>query len=122
MSESRKAWQVVFSGLGINLVLGFLYAWGILSSHLIDEHGWTTTQTQIPYMVASILFALSMILGGRIQDKRGPRFPLWLATLLASSGFFLSSRFLTLWGLTLFLMPARLAACPRQSGSRTAGI
>ncbi len=102
MSETRKAWRVVFAGLGVNLVLGFFYSWGVISSTLIDRHGWSATQTQIPYMVASILFALSMIPGGRIQDKKGPRFPLWLATFLAGGGFFLASRFLTLWGLILF--------------------
>ncbi|MEN3185024.1 MAG: OFA family MFS transporter [Atribacterota bacterium] len=102
MNNIRKAWTVVIAGFGVNLTLGFLYSWGVIASTLSDQLGWSAFQTQIPYMVASILFALSMIPGGRIQDRKGPRIPLWLASALAGTGFFLASRFLSVTGLTLF--------------------
>jgi MFS family permease len=102
MTENRKAWTVVLAGLGVNLTLGFLYSWGVIASTLVDRLGWSAIETQIPYMVASILFALSMIPGGRIQDRKGPRLPLWLSGILAGSGFFLASRSLHVLGLTIF--------------------
>jgi MFS family permease len=98
----RCAWVVVFAGLGVNLTLGFLYAWGIIAAALVKNLGWNAIQTQIPYMLASLLFALSMVPAGRLQDRKGPRTALWLSALLAGVGFLGASLSLTVSGLALF--------------------
>lgn len=97
-----KGWIVTLAGLGVNLALGVLYAWGIMSAALIDQLHWSATQTQLPYMVACAVFALSMVPGGRLQDKLGPRPILMAAAVLAGIGFILSGVFLTVVGLTIF--------------------
>jgi OFA family oxalate/formate antiporter-like MFS transporter len=97
-----KGWIVTLAGLGVNLALGVLYAWGIMSAALIDQLQWSATQTQLPYMVACAVFALSMVPGGRLQDKLGPRPILMAAAVLAGIGFILSGAFLTVVGLTIF--------------------
>jgi MFS family permease len=102
MASPNEAWKVVWAGFGVNLSLGVLYSWGMISAALIDEFQWSATQTQIPYMIASVVFALSMIPGGRLQDKIGPRIVLIIASVLAGCGFILSSLFITVVGLTLF--------------------
>jgi len=102
MHKQKYGWVVTFAGLGVNLVLGFLYAWSIISSDLIDRLNWTATMTQVPYMVACVIFAFSMIPGGRIQDKFGPRLVLTLSAILAGVGFVLSGVFLSVLGLTIF--------------------
>ncbi|MEN3203822.1 MAG: OFA family MFS transporter [Atribacterota bacterium] len=95
-------WAVVCAGLGVNLTLGFLYAWGVVASVLVKQFGWSATQTQIPYMLASLIFALSMIPAGRLQDQKGPRTALWLSALLAGVGFLGASVSLSVLGLALF--------------------
>ena len=102
MENNRKAWLVVFSGLGVNLTLGVLYSWGIISAALIDDFNWTATQTQIPYMLASAFFALTMIPGGKLQDRFGPKPVLFVSSLLAGMGFIFSGMNLTVAGLTFF--------------------
>lgn len=102
MENNRKAWLVVFSGLGVNLTLGVLYSWGIISAALIDDFNWTATQTQIPYMLASAVFALTMIPGGKLQDRFGPKPVLFVSSLLAGMGFIFSGMNLTVAGLTFF--------------------
>ena len=97
-----KAWKTVLAGFGVNLSLGVLYSWGVISAALIDNYQWTATQTQIPYMVASVVFALSMIPGGRLQDTVGPRVALLIASILAGLGFILSSTTITVTGLIIF--------------------
>lgn len=94
--------MVVFAGLGVNLTLGFLYAWGVIAATLAKDFGWTATQTQIPYMLASLVFALSMVPAGRLQDRKGPRVALWLSALLAGVGFLGASFSLTVPGLAFF--------------------
>lgn len=102
MDQKKKAWIVVFSGLGVNLTLGVLYSWGVISAALIDQLEWTATQTQIPYMVASAIFAFTMIPAGRMQDRLGPRIVLLLASILAGAGFVLSGLQLGVIELTIF--------------------
>lgn len=95
-------WITVFAGLGVNLTLGFLYAWGVIAAALVKNFGWSATQTQIPYMLASLIFALSMVPAGKLQDTRGPRLALWLSALLAGVGFLGASFALTVSGLAIF--------------------
>ena len=102
MHTRKYGWIVTFAGLGVNLILGVLYAWSIISADLIDRLNWTATMTQVPYMVACVIFAFSMIPGGRIQDKFGPHLVLILSAILAGIGFILSGVFLTVLGLTIF--------------------
>jgi len=90
----KRGWIVVAAGVGVNLMLGTLYAWGVISSALIDNLGWTATQSQIPYMVACALFAFSMVPGGKLQDTLGPKPVIVISAVLAgigliSSGFFI---------------------------------
>ncbi len=94
-------WGVVMAGIGVNTTLGILNSWGIFSATLIDRFGWTATMTQIPYMIACAMFALSMIPGGRAQDLIGPQKVIMLAGVLVGAGFILSGNFLTPVGLAI---------------------
>lgn len=102
MKSVKQGSIVTLAGLGVNLTLGVLYAWGVISAALIDQLGWSATQTQIPYMTACAFFAFFMVPGGRLQDKFGPRPIIMLAALLTGLGFFLAGATLTVVGLTIF--------------------
>ena len=90
------------AGFAVNLCLGVLYAWGVISAALIDRMGWTATQTQLPYMTACACFALSMVPGGRLQDRYGPRMVITASAILAGIGFVLSGATLSVIGLIVF--------------------
>ena len=65
MSENKSAemldgpvenhgWRVTFAGLGINLALGVLYSWSIISGGMKDAGwGWTQFQLSLPYSIAN---------------------------------------------------------------------
>ncbi len=97
----NKGWAVTFAGLGINIVLGVLYSWGV-SAAALREVGWSATETQIPYMVACAVFAVIMVPGGRLQDKYGPKKILLAAALLTAVGFIGSGLTMSVWGFTVF--------------------
>ena len=84
-------WRVVVGGVLMNLALGALYAWSVFVAPLEKEFGWRRTQTSLTYTIAVVTFALTFIVAGRLQDKRGPRLCAFLGTILVSAGFFLSS-------------------------------
>ena len=66
-------WFAVVGGVSMNLALGSLYAWSVFIAPLEAEFGWTRTQTSWVFTIAIVTFALSFVLAGRIQDRRGPR-------------------------------------------------
>lgn len=78
-TESQsKGWVVTFSGMGVNLALGVLYAWSVFAAALVDQLGWTKTQAALPYTVACVVFAIIMVPAGKLVDRYGPR---WVASL-----------------------------------------
>lgn len=73
----------------MTLALGTLYAWSIFVAPLESEFGWKRAQTSTVFTIAVVMFAVSFVLAGRLQDRFGP---FWIAItggLLVSLGFFL---------------------------------
>ena len=84
-----SAWLVVAAGVTVNLCLGVLYAWSVWKANLVAtaDHpagtpmsglnaGWTYLsqgEATWAYAVCGFTFALTMIPGGRLQDRYGPR-------------------------------------------------
>jgi MFS transporter, OFA family, oxalate/formate antiporter len=94
--------MVSFAGFGVNMILGVLYSWSVISAALIDELGWTATQTQYPFMFACAFFAFSMIPAGKLQDKFGPKPVIMAAAVLCGLGFFMAGLTLSIIGMALF--------------------
>src|SRR3974377_4383 len=87
-SHINRWWRVV-GGLSMNLALGTLYAWSIFVAPLEKEFAWKRSQTSNVFTIAVVVFALSFILAGRLQDKFGPFWVSLTGGLLVSLGFFL---------------------------------
>jgi len=89
----------VLAGTGINLALGVLYAWSIFKAAIqasITKGGegaftWDIASLNDPYALACLVFAFSMILAGKVQDRFGPRITALFGGLLVGAGFILSS-------------------------------
>jgi len=93
-SSMRKAWSVVIAGTGINLALGILYAYSMLKGDI----GKLFSGAGDPYATACLSFAVAMILGGKMQDKLGPRLTAMLGGLLVGAGFILCAQTSNYWG------------------------
>lgn len=87
----NRGWIVTFAGTGINLALGVLYAWSVVSKKIPDEWGWTEAQKSLPYSIACLVFALTMVPAGRMQDRMGPRVVATIGGILVGLGMILAS-------------------------------
>ena len=96
--EISRWWRVV-GGLSMNLALGSLYAWSVFVAPLEKEFGWKRAQTSDTFGIAVVVFAITFILAGRLQDKFGPFGISLTGGLLVSLGFFMCSRITSLEGL-----------------------
>jgi OFA family oxalate/formate antiporter-like MFS transporter len=75
----------------MNLALGSLYAWSVFVAPLEKQFGWKRADTSAVFGWAVIVFALSFIVAGRLQDKFGPFWVSVTGGVLVSLGFFLSA-------------------------------
>jgi OFA family oxalate/formate antiporter-like MFS transporter len=89
--SANRGWLVTFSGTGINLALGILYAWSLFKGAIETEFGWKGDQLNDPYALCCLVFSFAMILAGRCQDKFGPRLTASIGGLLVGAGFVLCS-------------------------------
>jgi nitrate/nitrite transporter NarK len=90
-STSNRGWYVTFAGTGINLALGVLYTWSMFKAAIGKDFGWNAEQLNDPYALCCLVFAFSMIVAGRCQDKVGPRLTASLGGLLVGAGMVLIS-------------------------------
>ena len=97
----NRGWIVVAAGLCINLMFGVLYTWSIFSANLSSTYKWTAFEASLPYTVAIAMFALVMLVGGKLQDLFGPRLVATMGGVLPGAGLVLSSMFPTLTGVIL---------------------
>lgn len=84
-------WLVVVGALIIQVSLGAVYIWSVFQTPLRGEFpGWTETQATYPAQLVLAAFALAVILGGRIQDKVGPRIVGTLGGIVLGTGLILA--------------------------------
>ena len=88
MSQLQKRAKIVLiAGILFNLSVGMLYTWSIIRGQMMASvydggWGWSSAEAGRPFTFAVVFFALGLLIGGRIQDKTGPR---WVVT---AGGFF----------------------------------
>jgi len=102
ISEPNHGWRVVFAGLGINLALGILYSWSVISAEIAKtDWGWSATERSLPYSVACLVFCLIMVPAGRMQDKLSPRIVASIGGVLVGLGMLAASQFQSVMGYVL---------------------
>jgi OFA family oxalate/formate antiporter-like MFS transporter len=87
----NHGWRVTFAGMGINLALGILYTWSVISKRIPDDWGWNEDDKSLPYMFACLIFSLIMVPAGRMQDKISPRLVATIGGILVGFGFIIAS-------------------------------
>jgi OFA family oxalate/formate antiporter-like MFS transporter len=76
----------------MNLALGSLYAWSVFVLPLEKKFGNTPRAgTSRTFEIAVIVFALTFVLAGRLQDRYGPFWVSVTGGVLVSLGFFMSA-------------------------------
>jgi nitrate/nitrite transporter NarK len=95
----NKGWLMVLAGLTINLALGILYSWSIFKDTILQSmrsggenaFQWKEAALNDPYAICILVFAFSMILAGKLQDKKGPKVTAFIGGLLVGTGFIIIS-------------------------------
>ncbi len=70
--ESLQGFMVVAGALLIQMSLGAIYAWNVFTPTL-QQAGWSTADTQWPFTIGLVSFAVVMVYAGRHLYSIGPR-------------------------------------------------
>lgn len=86
-------WAIAWAGVVVMILAGTVYAWSNFTQPLIAGFGWNSTQTSLVFGLAIFFLGIGAVIGGRWQDRVGPRnvtitgIVLWgLGNLLAAIG------------------------------------
>ena len=90
-----KPWIVLATSFGINLIIGILYIWSIISKALVNDLQWTSKQASLPYTFVTVTFVIAMAVFGKLQDTKGPRITATIASIMMGSGIILSGIFVS---------------------------
>jgi MFS family permease len=90
-------WIVLWSAIGVSVILGILYVWSVISKGLMNELGWTSTQASLPYTIFTIMMAVGFFSAGKIQDRIGPRKCVVACAVLMGIGLVMSGLFTSPW-------------------------
>ena len=99
---SISRWWRLLGGLLMTLALGTLYAWSIFVTPLETEFGWKRAQTSSVFTLAVVMFAASLLLAGKLQDRFGPFWISVTGSLLVSLSFLLFAYTYSLYSLFFF--------------------
>ena len=99
-TQPDRGITVTAGGTGINLALGVLYTWSIFKESIRDSirtggegaFNWDLATLNDPYAVCCLVFACTMILAGKCQDRFGPRPTAIIGGVLVGLGFILLSQ------------------------------
>ena len=79
MTSNR--WVVAAAGTALMSVLGSVYAFSLFTQPLVAAFGWSRTTATTPFALSILFLGAGALLGGRWQDRYGPR-PVALAGAL----------------------------------------
>ena len=99
---SISRWWRLIGAVLMTLALGTLYAWSVFVAPLEHEFGWKRAQTSAVFTLATVMFAASLLLAGKLQDRFGPFWISVTGSILITLSFFLFSYTSNLYFLYFF--------------------
>ena len=89
VSDARK-WIVLLGAIIVQLILGTVYGYSVFWQPLEQEMGLAQTQATYAFSICILSFALTMVIAGRVQDIKGPRFTAIIGAVLMGVGFLIA--------------------------------
>ena len=91
---SKNRWVVLIASCLINLCIGSLYAWSVfagpLAEHLSAVMGTKVASLAVVFTIANSVGPITMISGGTINDRLGPKWVVFAGGILFGAGMILT--------------------------------
>lgn len=84
-------WCVLFAAFLLALMGGVSYAWGVFIIPMTNTFGWSSAEATVPFTAFLIIFAITMVPAGKLQDTFGPRVVSFAGAILFFVAYSLAS-------------------------------
>ncbi len=88
--KENKALPLI-AGAVIQLCIGIIYIWSIFQPAVMEYYGWNASDASVTFSIMLATFVLGIVVGGRLNDKKGPRPVVFMGGIIFCTGIFLSS-------------------------------
>ena len=85
---AKHPWTILAAGAAIQVLTGIPAAWGVFQQPVMDEYGLSEQGAGYAFGILIAAFGVGCVLGGFLQDSRGPRCAALWGTALLCGGFF----------------------------------
>ena len=93
---AKHPWTILAAGAAIQVLTGLPAAWGVFQQPVMEEYGLSEQGAGYAFALLIAAFGVGCVLGGFLQDKKGPRCAALWGTALLCGGFF-AAAFLPDW-------------------------
>ena len=106
MKSQKNPWVSIVACLVVQLCVGILYLWSAFKNNIIAAYDWDTTSANLVSSFMLFAFVFGNLIGGFINDRKGPKLTCLLGVGLFSLGVILTSfvRSVVLFDLTYAVM------------------
>ena len=85
---AKHPWTILAAGAAIQVLTGIPAAWGVFQQPVMEEYGLSEQGAGYAFGILIASFGVGCVLGGFLQDSRGPRCAALWGTALLCGGFF----------------------------------
>lgn len=85
---TKRRWIILAAGAAIQVLTGVPAAWGVFQQSVCDGYALSDQNTALIFSFTICFFGIGCILGGLLQDKKGPRAAGLTGAALLFAGFF----------------------------------
>ena len=85
---AKHPWTILAAGAAIQVLTGIPAAWGVFQQPVMEEYGLSEQGAGYAFGILIAEFGVGCVLGGFLQDSRGPRCAALWGTALLCGGFF----------------------------------
>ena len=85
---AKHPWTILAAGAAIQVLTGIPAAWGVFQQPVMEEYGLSEQVAVYAFGILIAAFGVGCVLGGFLQDSRGPRCAALWGTALLCGGFF----------------------------------
>jgi len=88
--KNTNRWIILIAHIGVNIVLGGVYAFTIFATPLAEQFGWSKPDIMIAFSINMGIIPIPMVLGGKLLDQGKGKTAILLGGILFSLGFILT--------------------------------
>ena len=91
--RAPNRWVILVCAILVQLSIGSVYAWSVFAKALQSEEafGWSKAKAAVPFSVVLGMIFIGSFVGGRLQDRRGPRTVAMVGGVIYSIGVIMAS-------------------------------